>query len=736
MWWWRRRERVFEVLGQRFTLPVLALDRPLERAARARRRLGATWFEALVDPLLRPLRSPATRTQIGFSRAHRVLSAHEQIVFLALDHVAIYDDALARATQHVAERARAKVDGLLARAAERRRVAERAAHLASRVESQLERDLALFRARIQAVARAAHLMLTRLARYRGFVRHTAQTLVEREAQLAGRRTLLVHDEHAWHLDRELRADRDFAEWLSAPDALCAGIEESLRGLVKDLEGLEAGLFAVPDAVDRLLDQAELADAARLEDPLAGIDAPIPQRLPGLDDVPVRLDDADWDALAAHELEAELVFEASTVEALGVEVIDWLARQGGEPGAQRRTCATCASTIVSGAMLGRAHVLCMSCRDRARVGGRAWLERVGFRPVAHGEGLVSGPVSRVVFESVMGWVPSAGPAHEPVTDVSWHEAIAFCNALSVRESRPLAYKIGRSHTRWLRTDAPRTGWRLPDAPPEALGDLREWLWGGADEAPSERLGPGLRRIAAPSGATRATAEAREGDVGFRVHCDRDTPAALAAPTPSSRPPRAARARKSPRVAPPRATRPALSPTARRRRVQLVAFGALIATAATTVALDGAGIFRGSAPRPASPRVDPATPPRDPASEAPPAPPAPAPVESPGDQARQEAEIAIVRGYSARAAKDRKAARAFFEEALALAPEQLDARYEAAREAAFARDHTAAFAHLDALIGAREREVAVALLERALVEPELARLRRDPRWKVVARALKKP
>ena len=72
----------------------------------------------------------------------------------------------------------------------------------------------------------------------------------------------------------------------------------------------------------------------------------------------------------------------------------------------------------------------------------------------------------------------------------------------------------------------------------------------------------------------------------------------------------------------------------------------------------------------------------------------------------------------------------------APDQLTARYEAAREAAFARDNTAAFAHLDALIAARDAsESAKELLARALIEPDFARLERDARWKLVERAIKK-
>lgn len=176
------------------------------------------------------------------------------------------------------------------------------------------------------------------------------------------------------------------------------------------------------------------------------------------------------------------------------------------------------------------------------------------------------------------------------------------------------------------------------------------------------------------------------------------------------------------------------------MQIVALSTLLATAATTVALDRAGMFRGST-RPPPPSADAPAAPLPPVGEAPsePAPALEPPVAArdPGEleSARQRAEIQIVRGFSARAGKDRKAARAFFEEALKIAPDQLDARYEAAREAAFARDGAAAFAHLDALLAARHDEAAQELLARVLIEPDFVRIKRDPRWKIVERTIKK-
>ena len=52
------------------------------------------------------------------------------------------------------------------------------------------------------------------------------------------------------------------------------------------------------------------------------------------------------------------------------------------------------------------------------------------------------VTRAQFRSVMGKDPSLteGPTDEPVTNVSWLDAVTFCNVLSNREERPPYYRI--------------------------------------------------------------------------------------------------------------------------------------------------------------------------------------------------------------------------------------------------------------------------------------------------------
>ncbi|MBL8787492.1 MAG: hypothetical protein JNJ59_21490 [Deltaproteobacteria bacterium] len=745
----RKRARNFEVLGQRFVLPTLALEPRLDRAATMRKRLGATWFEAAIDPVVGRFRSPSVRTRVRFARAHRVLSAHEAVVHAALDHVAIYDDALVRATQHAALRSREKIDDLLGKAAERRQIAQRVAHLATRVEHELERDLALIADRIRGVGRAAHLILLRLHRYRAFVRRTLASLTARESQLAAQRALLVHDEHTFELGRELAEDRDFARWMVEPDALCAGIERNLRALLTDLDGLEGGLTAVPEAMERLL--AKAADAshddaqgqADLELDFASVASDTALSLPSLSEIPERLDDDDWDALEAHELESAVVFRATSVEALGVEVHDWLdARSGTGKGLSRR-CATCANAVISGAALGRAHVLCVTCRERGLREGNAWLRNLGFNPQLSPDGrsYSIGAVTRAVFESVMGWVPSPGPADSPVTDLTWYEAIELCNALSRREGRKPAYRVrGETVVRRLGPDI--DGWRLPDADaPTTLADVRVWAWGRvesdarpSDARPVRRLSGGLRPISGGRASDRAVPEAREPDLGLAITCAHIPRVATARP---------------PRVTPP-SRRPSPSPTPVRaasphtaRRVTQATLLAMLVTGASVAVLSEVERFEapnagetlrlaerpvpGETPAPAETPAPSATPAQRPATSEPvAAPPAANVDESAFDRAMED-------GYAARVRKDRKSARKAFERAVEVQPEDLGARYEAAREAAQERDAKTAFAHLEpvrahAVDSAKARQV----LSQALIEPDFARLRRDPRWKAIEAA----
>ena len=733
---WRRKVRSFEVLGERFALPTLDLEGRLDRASRLRQRLGASWFEQLGDPLLEPFRRPERRARLGFIRAHRVLSAHEAIVFAALDHVAIYDDALVRATEHVAQRSKQKVEELLRKAAERRKVAEKAAHLASRVEDQLDADLRLIGERVKLVGKAAHLMLTRLGRYRAFVRQTSRALTERERQLTAQRTLLVHDEHTFELSRELAEDKEIARWHTDPDALCAGIEESLRGMLVDLDGLEGGVAAVPDAVESLLAKAELATADGGFDPgvsgLGELGA-----LPRVGEVPSRLDDGDWDAVLQHELESELVFSARSVEALGVEVVDWLDAQGTGRG-RSRACAVCGQAIIGGAALGRAHVLCVRCRDQAMAGGHAWLERHGFAPAREqGSRRYESAVTRLVFEAVMGWVPNVGPAREPVVGVTWYEAIEFCNALSRREGRRPAYRV-RGDKVTLRSGS-AVGWRLVEGAAPARGVLREWRWGRVDGGAARTLAHGLRPIARSRGGEvdRAVPEVREDDLSFRITCEVE-PAVEQARVPEPRP--VERRPKSGRSASPITPRPA-DGAAGRRVVQALSLGMLVSGAAVMLAVEEASVSGASRPVPAESVESVVVSGSSVSVETP----APVPVPNPDEPAEPEGadepppavarpvDVLLEEGYAARAKKDRKAARTAFDRAVVVAPEDLEARYESAREAAYARDTNQAFLHLEVVRqAATTGPKAHRLLMQALSEPDFARLKRDKRWKTIEAA----
>jgi hypothetical protein len=760
MVFWRKRARNFEVLGERFVLPSLNLKSRLDRAARMRLRLGATWLDSLTDPLLDPFRKAHRRVRLRFLRAHRVLSAHEAIVYVAIDHVAIYDDALVRATQHVALRSRQKVDELLVKAAERQKIADRAAHLATRVGPQLERDLALVADRIRAIGKAAHLILLRLQRYRAFVKRTLAGLVHREGQLAAQRTLLVHDEHTFEIGRELAEDQDFARWMVEPDNLCAGIETNLRHLVADLDGLEGGLSAVPEAVERLLEKAELAEPDGLphvlDDPLSGFDdatGPLSATdtslsLPRLDEVPVRLDDGDWEALEAHELESEIVFGATSVEALGVEVTEWLAQRSGTGKRRTRPCAVCNNTVMGGATLGRAHVLCVPCRERANTGGHEWLRSVGFdpfRPDRASARYETKPITRVIFESVVGWVPSVGRGEEPVTDLSWYEAVEFCNALSRREGRKPAYRVSGDAVT-LRSGPDVDGWRLPDCLSATASHSREWLWGTAEPngaaspRPPRRLSGGLRLIgnpARPDVFDRAVPDAREPDVSFRIVCDGLPHKSIATP-PKPTPQRPSRRSPSPTPA-----RPA-SPDAARRVVQALSLGMLVTGASVAVLVDQhtsqvTTTTRSTSPAPVTSPAWPPTP-AEPTPEPPtPVPPTPEPSHAtPEPTAEARADLHLEQGYSERAKKNRKSARAFFDRAVVVAPDDLTARYEAAREAAYARDSAQAFIHLDVIKKAvAEHGKARQILLQALSEPDFNRLnKRDPRWKALDKAATSP
>ena len=70
------------------------------------------------------------------------------------------------------------------------------------------------------------------------------------------------------------------------------------------------------------------------------------------------------------------------------------------------------------------------------------------------------VTQGLYASVMGSAEADGiNRHRPVTNVSWVEAAAFANALSVRDGLEPAYTLGSSATD-TEVDVEATGWRLP------------------------------------------------------------------------------------------------------------------------------------------------------------------------------------------------------------------------------------------------------------------------------------
>ncbi|WP_310376291.1 formylglycine-generating enzyme family protein [Catenuloplanes atrovinosus] len=68
-----------------------------------------------------------------------------------------------------------------------------------------------------------------------------------------------------------------------------------------------------------------------------------------------------------------------------------------------------------------------------------------------------PVTRGLYAEVIGWCP--GDDRLPVTDVSWWDAVLFCNALSARDGLAPVYRVdaGATCVTW---DRGADGYRLP------------------------------------------------------------------------------------------------------------------------------------------------------------------------------------------------------------------------------------------------------------------------------------
>lgn len=73
-------------------------------------------------------------------------------------------------------------------------------------------------------------------------------------------------------------------------------------------------------------------------------------------------------------------------------------------------------------------------------------------------MASMPVTQGYYAEVTGLWPSAARGERlPVEDVSWWDAVTFCNALSERESLPPAYRVDGELVEW---DRSANGYRLP------------------------------------------------------------------------------------------------------------------------------------------------------------------------------------------------------------------------------------------------------------------------------------
>jgi|GEM_PF-3154005 len=447
----RPRKRLFSVLSRRFEVPVLDLGPLLRTADRRRDRVQNPRLDAVLDLF----RSKKARVIHRFRRAHEAIDAQDAVIYAATDHVAAYAVALTDAATWIGQEARKKLKELATTADERRRLTANA-RLQERGEEALARDLELVAGHMRHIARTAALCLSRLARYRRFVDGCGASLASREDAIGTLRAELVHDEQTWLWRERLEDDPDLQSWSSHADSICADIETMLRGLHKDLAGIEQQLKDIPVSFARLL-----ASDAPLDD--AGLTANIALAMPELADLPTRLDDGDWDEIETQHIEAELLLEGHAPAELRTRAEEWLSRFEDAILAERQTppCELCRRPVASASLRGRAHALCPACRASAAL-AHSGADNPGLDTVPVGTLQVAKtPVTRAEFDAVMGYVPErtmmTDTAALPLTRVTWLEAIAFCNKLSTTQGLAPAYRV---RGRQVRAEVNADGWRLP------------------------------------------------------------------------------------------------------------------------------------------------------------------------------------------------------------------------------------------------------------------------------------